>query len=461
MTSEINLDNMIATIQSVVGKLQTILRFTQDYPEQSSSSLQRATLGSLKEAQELQTLFFQSNGNDGYEDWEDLEIMADKLFKKLPNDYLKQLQEQNDNNNSSISGDGWHRTRYDKEQKFLKDLRYDGLLNIVSNIRKLESTFSFQSMLWHDKHQIAKDLNTPPEQFTYGSSLFKLWYSLFEHKSFLHRIHKSKNNNSKKNNDKKKKQVVIFGSSQGLLAAYLAMHHVLRHNEHRDDGNENDECNSECNLDIRGYEVLPTLHKLAIETSLKVELELKLENSKSSSSKSKAHRSAKCIPLLQDMMTADLHQCDVLILCSLCWDTSTKEAVAKKALLELPKGSLVVDFTCDTFDYDINNDNDDTSSSPPSISKEGKGEQVKDESWSLLLDSALTQVSVVSVSDEANTNTNKYDSIRKSKQKKKRKEKEKKKKHKPRCLRTAKLEGFIAGPTSWSDEQSLCLFGIA
>ena len=62
MASKSKLDDMVTTIQSVVGKLQTILRFTQDHPEQSSSSLQRASLGSLREAQELQTLFFQSNG---------------------------------------------------------------------------------------------------------------------------------------------------------------------------------------------------------------------------------------------------------------------------------------------------------------------------------------------------------------------------------------------------------------
>ena len=426
MASKSKLDDMVTTIQSVVGKLQTILRFTQDHPEQSSSSLQRASLGSLREAQELQTLFFQSNGNDGYEDWDDLEIMSNKLLKKLPIDYLLKIQEENS------SGDGWHKTRYDREQKFLKGLNYTGLLNIVLSIRKIESTFSFQSMLWRDKHQIAMELNAPPEQFTYGSSLFELWYCLFEHKAFLRRIHNNNNNNKKGHS----KQVVIFGSSQGLLAAYLAMHHVLRNNENENE--DDDRCMGECHLDIRGYEVLPSLHKVAVETSLKVELEL--EMSKSSSSRIK--RTAQCRPLLQDMLSADLHECNVLILCSLCWDASTKEGVAKKALREMPKESLVVDFTCDTFDYDIGN----SSPSPSAtVSNQIEGEIMKDENLSLLLDSALTQVSV---SKQANT------IICKSNKEKK------KKKPKSRRIRIPKLEGFTAGPTSWSDEQALCLYGM-
>ena len=58
------------------------------------------------------------------------------------------------------------------------------------------------------------------------------------------------------------------------------------------------------------------------------------------------------------MLKADISSADIVILASLCWDESTKSKVSQKLARELPDGSLIVDYSSDSFlPYKINNKN--------------------------------------------------------------------------------------------------------
>lgn len=104
--------------------------------------------------------------------------------------------------------------------------------------------------------------------------------------------------------------MAIFGSSQGLLAFYT---HFLNRN-----------------IWIQGFEILPTLHRIAnafIEKYLIENIELKLG----------------------DMLNADVSHSDIVVLTSLCWDKQTKTQVAHKLSKELKDGCIVIDYQSDTF----------------------------------------------------------------------------------------------------------------
>jgi hypothetical protein len=130
-----------------------------------------------------------------------------------------------------------------------------------------------------------------------------------------------------------------MGSSQGLLASFLCYCFYadsLNSTSLTSDGNIPLGARSHHRCVVVGYEVLPELHRTACLAALLTASQL--------------GHAASSVPVLGDMFTADLRSADIVVLTSLCWDTATRARVAWKLARELSKGAVVVDFTTDTFD---------------------------------------------------------------------------------------------------------------
>jgi hypothetical protein len=144
-------------------------------------------------------------------------------------------------------------------------------------------------------------------------------------------------------------RVGVFGSSQGLLGYftavcvlvefYCAMHGGCASCSVDDPagGGKSAIPNTGLGLadlavKVDGYEVMPLL----FDKSVQVAAQLRAPG-------------AAVEYHLQDMLTADVTGLDVVVLTSLCWDASTRTAVARKLHRELQPGVLVVEYTADLF----------------------------------------------------------------------------------------------------------------
>jgi hypothetical protein len=177
----------------------------------------------------------------------------------------------------------------------------EGILEIlrqtVEKVRVLERSWEFQLQLWNEKKDLCKQLDCSTDQFTYGSSSFATWKKVACSPCFRRAMHAGA-------------KAVIFGSSTGLLAFYTSALYPQ----------------STC----VGYEVAPSLH---------------------------AHASKLCkeFPVaniefrLEDMLTANITDANIVILTSLCWDEITRQSVAVKLAKELLPGSVVIDYRDSTF----------------------------------------------------------------------------------------------------------------
>ena len=126
--------------------------------------------------------------------------------------------------------------------------------------------------------------------------------------------------------------VCVFGSSQGLLVffTYILIRYqilLLSHERVKEKGSDNTsyfpsnsvETEQRYRVHICGYEVMPLLYKKSVDVMHMLNSELY------------PHDSIQF--LLQDMFTSsssDISKMDMMVLTSLCWDKSTRRAVAKK-----------------------------------------------------------------------------------------------------------------------------------
>lgn len=219
-----------------------------------------------------------------------------------------------------------------------QDLDMRPLAGCLRSVRQLEKTFAFQRRLWLDKQRIAPMLNCSTEQLTYGTTTFAMWHRLMVGSSSLRNRMRSKEHDAEDEDVKARHlttvsqpKVVIFGSSLGLLGFYTSS--LFPHAR------------------IVGYEVMPSLVSVA----------RRLKDSYFPEEHIKFHQ--------KDMMLADVHDADVVILTSMCWDSECRRRVATKLAVELPTSALVVDYYQETFsEFGL-----DTSNSHYSHSRGGGG----------------------------------------------------------------------------------------
>jgi hypothetical protein len=187
------------------------------------------------------------------------------------------------------------------------------LRSALSYIRQVEKTYPFQQALWDDKQEASGKYGSPVDTFTYGSSSFALWSELMALAPVQKALKRSPSSSSPK-------RVAIFGSSHGLLSLYT-------------DALFNSKAGpNDVRVEISGWEVLPALHDMAQDI---------LANVESDVCNIKGYQ--------EDMNKADVSECDVVVLTSLCWDKKTRGKVAAKLARELPPGAVVVDYRDDTF----------------------------------------------------------------------------------------------------------------
>ena len=262
--------------------------------------------------------------------------------------------------------------------------------------------------------------------------------------------------------------MVVLGSSQGLLASFLcysfyadSMHSTTP----ASDSNGHHHGHSDHKCVVVGYEVLRELHRTACLAALLTAGRL--------------GDVALSVPVLGDMFTADLRSADVVVLTSLCWDAATRARAAWKLARELPKGAVVVDFTTDTFDVvglerekgggrgnGRGRDGDRERRATPVDTKGGEkeagvgvdvgarasaagasaGTETGTAALTDALDAALVNAETgaaapttptASTSNTSTSNTSTSSSPR---------------------VRSFELVGFVEGPVSWAEEQTLAFF---
>ena len=287
--------------------------------------------------------------------------------------------------------------RLSEEQSYLFAQGFHDLAATVAIVRERERTYAFLKALWDGKQEKAKSLGCSAGQFTYGSSMMSLWRTATRHKTWV-RVQAKAGARQRKGG--KPMQSVVLGSSQGLLAAYLCHCFWADHEAAASPPPPSSSSRScDTSLIVYGYEVLSCLHTTAQEVATCVSESI--------------GNYACAVPVLADMFSADLSSADAVILTSLCWDEPTRRRMAWKLARELPRGAVVVDFTADTFDL-VGLEMDSLGRRrrlvPPASS----------EPWSL-----------------TSTMTKQHGELE------------------PRRFR---LEGFVEGPVSWSEEQALAFF---
>jgi len=205
------------------------------------------------------------------------------------------------------------------ELEMEQDLDTRPLAGCLRSVRQLEKSFAFQRRLWFDKKRIAPLLQCSTEQLTYGTTTFAMWHRLMMGSSSIRNRMRSKEHDADDEDVTSQPKVIIFGSSVGLLGFYTST--LFPHSR------------------IVGYEVMTSLVKVAQQ----------LKNSYFPEEDITFHH--------KDMMSADVHDADVVILTSMCWDSECRRRVATKLSLELPANALVVDYqeTFSEFGLDMSN----------------------------------------------------------------------------------------------------------
>ena len=262
----------------------------------SSGVRRRALVGLLTELQGAATGLFASGGSD---------VKTCDATLRGVQDVVAKLGLLNSKSSSSSPS----REKEAAENALLvkleteEDLEMLALSYILRSVRQMESSFGFQLNLWQDKQLLSQALGTPEQNLTYGTTSFQLWTQVMRCKPVRERL----------SCRRPVQKVLIFGSSLGLLAFMTSSLYP--------------------ETKIVGYEILPTLHRTS--QALKAAY---MPNSNISFR-------------LQDMLTADVGDADVVILTSLLWDATTRQNVARKLASEarvLPP-PIVIDYRSDTF----------------------------------------------------------------------------------------------------------------
>jgi len=420
-------------IQAVVADLQSLARFCQSCAPNHSKILKGAT-SMLMVVKDLTDDFFESNGEleDFEEDLKGYEKMVNKL--KGPIQDAMEVWQGSFSHENNVDGPGWLDRRLRSEISFVRQLgardhpggvsvnnampmAFQGLASLIEWVRGEERSFLFLKALWDDKRRVATQLGCGPDHLTYGSSLLELWYKAGQHPEWQKVVHSCKAGATCR--------MAVLGSSQGLLSAYVA------HTFHACAQGRGQQDRRRCV--VSGYEVLPTLHKMACTVAVM-----------------QSHflgETVVSLPTLGDMFDADLSRSHVVILTSLCWDVGTRRRIAWKLACELPRGALVVDYTDDTFSLAGLERVKGRRWRPPSPSHDQllrgeSGAHVSEEEEEEEEDAAALRALDRALSSSAEG---------------------------VGCVRTRRrrlsprpvgLVGFVEGPVSWSEEQTLALFKV-
>lgn len=393
--------------QYVLDKIHGLVQSFQSFIRKKDNKIkERLALAALKDIHILTEKLFENGGSNAIDIIEKLDDI-DNLLKKLntKRNIITNVIDASQTNEIQLNGD-----------IITCPMTLKSLQDIISRVKDTEKTFSFQHKLWIEKNKVAKTLNCSVEQLTYGSSSVELWMNLVKSDSWKQAIFLSTNNDDSDN-----PKAIVFGSSQGLLSFYSS---VLNYNYHK------------INISVIGYEILPYLHRLAIELLNDYrQLHSYIGND--------------ILFLNEDMMNANIKDANIIILTSLCWDKTTRVRVARKLSSEMIKpNSIVVDYRDDTFkisglDYnyyqqDKGDDDDDREDrynredlnrKPDVIIKKMNIDKLKKALFNAL-----------SVADRPN-NKNDDDSEMKKKG------------------RRFELRDIISGPASWNNDQNLYIYG--
>lgn len=246
----------------------------------------RALLATLQELQVAADILFSSRGKDCM-------IVADVL--ESVRSLLKKLGVVG---SQSAQGSSSSRTDVSDAPSWLQSL--------VNTLRTREPTFAFQQQLHVDKQRAARRHNCSVDQLTYGTTSWTFFRRVLQSPEVAHAMRPSP----------VPTRCAIFGSSTGLLSFFTAA--LYPH---------------AC---VDGFEVLPCLVTLATK------MRDTYCNTNASNSNNKS--SGFIAFHLKDMLSADISQCSLVILTSLCFDKRTRRAVYSKLSSECPRGCIVVDY---------------------------------------------------------------------------------------------------------------------
>ena len=287
----------IHDVARLVGKSASLL-------SGQSSLKKRALTALLKEIQSCSNFLFASGGKDistCRKSLLDIRSMLDKVttgsgwIQPSVEEDLKTIKEREAAENALF-------VKLELEED--QDMRT--LSFLIRSVRQMEANFSFQLSLWQDKQALSLSMDSPVDHFTYGTTSFQLWQQIMLSSPIRERLAESTSAD--------KKKVVIFGASVGLLAFMTNAIYPST-------------------VNIVGYEVLPTLHKISIALKAAYVPDSRISFK------------------LLDMMEADVSDADIIILTSLCWDKDTRQRVAHKLSREtrtFPK-TLIIDYRSNTF----------------------------------------------------------------------------------------------------------------
>ncbi len=229
----------------------------------------------------------------------------------------------------------------------LDPARKAALLSIIESLRQTEEAYEFHSALLTDRSELVQTLENDKlaggakcsttagvdgalsletgneyskENFAYGSTPFSTFLKLFSSDCIQSTIRGCMGPCAAGSavGGKDAREFVVFGSSCGWLVFYAALTFGVK---------------------SKGYEILRSL----VDTSERL-LQAEIEGQRLPGGRF-VHSMVPPIEFVcEDMLAAPLHNAQIIMLCSQCWDNWLIELVHKKILGELSPGALIVDY---------------------------------------------------------------------------------------------------------------------
>jgi len=279
------------------------------------------------------------------------------------------------------------------------------LAHTVFSVKEWELQYEVQVQLWKEKEQLAKTLSKSSDQFTYGSTSFAFWCALCTSdgwkahiRAYIQRAQLAKivAAGDTAEGPTIPLRVCVFGSSQGLLAYFTAVCVLLEFYCAIYGGSTSVAPPVEAKVSTEPDRVAGASGEAKVSTEpdrvsgASGEAKVSTEPDRVSGASAEEATAnfppgwsmsdlavvcegCEVMPLLfaraelvgrglsapgasvsvsfhlLDMLAADVSAMDVVVLTSLCWDKSTRKAVALKLHRELKPGALVVEYTADLF----------------------------------------------------------------------------------------------------------------
>ena len=260
----------------------------------TSGVKRRAVCALLKEVMGISDVLFESGGDNVEGVKESLKCVVDVATKLGVSFEEPRCRETEASENALL-------VKLEMEEDGL-DLR--PLSYILRSVKQMERSWSFQHSLWQDKQALSLATDCSMDNLTYGTTSLHLWQKVMSSGPVRERLSSGIG-----------ATVLVFGSSVGLLAFMTSALYPTT------------------DVKIVGYEIMPTLHSIsvALKTAYMPNSNLEFK--------------------LQDMLTANIRDADLIVLTSLCWDKGTRKRVALKLSSEvrsLPP-PLVIDYRTNTF----------------------------------------------------------------------------------------------------------------